>query len=154
MSNVSGVSRGDRSRNARLAKLRELVPAANAIVGIDLADRKQTVVVTDHDSKVIARRTFTCRAWDLGAGSDWAAGRAGRGGFTGTQERELMGQQQPSAEASAGASVAFDGYICNIPLAAPGRRSTALVRWWPKAPDQRAPDTASWHAEASELREA
>jgi len=83
VSNASGVSRGDRNRNARLAKLRELVPAANAIVGIDLADRKQMVVVTDHDSKVIARRTFTCRAWDLGAALEWAAGRAGMAGFTG-----------------------------------------------------------------------
>jgi hypothetical protein len=34
------------------------VPVENAIVGIDLADRKQMVVVTDHDSKVLARRTF------------------------------------------------------------------------------------------------
>ena len=39
-----------------------LVPACNAIVGIDLADTKQMVVVTDHDSKVLARRTFRCRA--------------------------------------------------------------------------------------------
>ena len=67
MGNASGVSRGDRNRNARLARLRELVPAENAIVGIDLADKKQMVVVCDHDSKVLARRTFRCRAWDLGA---------------------------------------------------------------------------------------
>ena len=52
--------------------------SSNAIVGIDLADTKQMVVVTDHDSKVLARRTFRCRAWDLGAALDWAA-RAGRG---------------------------------------------------------------------------
>src|ERR1700727_982224 len=52
----SGVSRGDRNRNARLGRLRELVPVTSAIVGIDLADRVQAVVVTDHDSKVIARR--------------------------------------------------------------------------------------------------
>ena len=77
MSNGSGVSRGDRNRNARLARLRELVPVENAIVGIDLADKKQMVVVTDHDSKVLARRTFRCRAWDLGSALDWAA-RAGR----------------------------------------------------------------------------
>ncbi len=38
MSNGNGVSRGDRNRNARLSRLRELVPACNAIVGIDLAD--------------------------------------------------------------------------------------------------------------------
>ena len=67
MNNGNGVSRGDRNRNARLSKLREAVPVSNAIVGIDLADAKQMVVVTDHDSKVLARKTFRCRAWDLGA---------------------------------------------------------------------------------------
>ncbi|WP_199434521.1 hypothetical protein [Qaidamihabitans albus] len=61
MGNGSGVSRGDRNRNARLTRLRALVPVDNAIVGIDLADAKQMVVVTDHDSKVLARRTFRCR---------------------------------------------------------------------------------------------
>jgi hypothetical protein len=40
MGNGSGVSRGDRNRNARLARVRALVPAVNAIVGIDLADKK------------------------------------------------------------------------------------------------------------------
>ena len=73
MANGSGVSRGDRNRNARLARLRVLVPVSNAIVGIDLADSKQMVVVTGHDSKVLARRTFRCRAWDLGCALDWAA---------------------------------------------------------------------------------
>ncbi len=80
MTNGNGVSRGDRNRNARLARLRELVPVSNAIVGIDLADVKQMVVVCDHDSKVLARRTFRCKAWDLGAALDWAAtGRPRRG---------------------------------------------------------------------------
>jgi hypothetical protein len=46
MGNGSGVSRGDRNRNARLARLRVLVPVTNAIVGIDLADNKQMVVVS------------------------------------------------------------------------------------------------------------
>jgi len=41
MGNGSGVSRGDRNRNARLERLRVLVPVTNAIVGIDLADNKQ-----------------------------------------------------------------------------------------------------------------
>jgi transposase len=83
MSNGNGVSRGDRNRNARLGRLRELVPLENAIVGIDLADKKQMVVVTDHDSKVLARKTFRCRAWDLGAALDWAAERAATKGFSG-----------------------------------------------------------------------
>ena len=83
MGNGSGVSRGDRNRNARLARLRALVPVTNALVGIDLADAKQMVVVCDHDSKVLARKTFRCRAWDLGAALDWAAGRAAAHGVAG-----------------------------------------------------------------------
>jgi transposase len=59
------------------------VPVSNAIVGIDLADRKQMVVVTDHDSKVLARRTFRVKAWDLGAALDWAGERAVKAGFAG-----------------------------------------------------------------------
>jgi transposase len=55
----------------------------HAIVGIDLADKKQMVVVCDHDSKVLARRTFRCRAWDLGVALDWAAERAHSKGFAG-----------------------------------------------------------------------
>jgi transposase len=81
--NGSGVSRGDRNRNARLARLRLLVPSTNAIVGIDLADAMQMVVVTDHDSRVLARRTFRCRVWDLGVALDWAAERAAAKGWAG-----------------------------------------------------------------------
>jgi transposase len=66
-----------------LARLRELVPVTNAVVGIDLADAKQMVVVTDHDSKVLARKTFRCRAWNLGAALDWAAERAEAKGWAG-----------------------------------------------------------------------
>ena len=81
MSNGSGLSRGDRNRNARLARLRELVPLSNAIVGIDLADDTQAVVVTDHDSRVIARRRVSARAWELGELLDWAVARAREAGF-------------------------------------------------------------------------
>jgi transposase len=59
------------------------VPVDHAIVAIDLADVKQMVVVTDHDSKVLARRTFQCKAWDLGRALDWAADRAAAKGFAG-----------------------------------------------------------------------
>ena len=83
MANGGGVSRGDRNRNARLTRLREAVPVANGIVGIDLADRKQMVVVCDHYSKVPARCTFWCKAWDLGAALEWAVDRAARAGFAG-----------------------------------------------------------------------
>src|SRR5690606_30382485 len=57
VSKGSGLSRGDKRRNAKLAELRRLVPADHVIVGIDLADKKQAVVVCDHDSQVLARKT-------------------------------------------------------------------------------------------------
>jgi len=79
----SGLSRGDKRRNAKLARLRGLVAAGNAIVGIDLADKKQAVVVCDHDSQVLARRTVKVRAWELGPVLDWARNVAGRHGFAG-----------------------------------------------------------------------
>jgi hypothetical protein len=50
MTHGGGVSWGDRNLKARVARLRELVPVTRATVGIDLADRKQMVVVTDHDT--------------------------------------------------------------------------------------------------------
>ena len=81
MSDRSGLSRGDRSRNAWLARLRQLLPLCNAIVGIDLADDKQAAVVTDHDSRVIARRRVSARAWELGDLLDWALGKAAVAGF-------------------------------------------------------------------------
>jgi len=74
MANGSGVFRGDRNRNARLGRLRGLVRLENTIVGIDLADKKQ-MVVCDHPSKVLARRTFRYRVWDLGFALDWEAER-------------------------------------------------------------------------------
>src|SRR5258707_8474122 len=76
MNDRSGLSRGDRNRNARLARLRQLLPVDHAIVGIDLADDKQAAVVTDHDSRVIARRRGSARAWVLGELLDWAVARA------------------------------------------------------------------------------
>ena len=41
MTNGNRVSRGDRNRDARLARLRKLVPFENTIVSIDLADRSR-----------------------------------------------------------------------------------------------------------------
>jgi hypothetical protein len=75
------LSRGDRNRNARLARLRQLLPFDHAIVGIDLADDKQAAVVTDHDLRVIARRRVSARAWELGDLLDWAVAKASAAGF-------------------------------------------------------------------------
>ena len=77
----TGLSRGDRNRNGRLGGLRELLPAGNAVVGIDLAQVKQAAVVCDHDSRVLARRRVSARAWELGSLLDWAVERATAAGF-------------------------------------------------------------------------
>ncbi len=79
----SGLSRGDKRRNAKLAELRRLVPVDHAIVGIDLADKKQAVVVCDHDSQVLARQTVKAKAWELGPVLEWARRVALKRGFAG-----------------------------------------------------------------------
>jgi transposase len=77
----SGLSRGDKRRNAKLARLRELVPADNAILGIDLADEKQAIVLTDHESQVLARTRVKAKAWRLGPVLEWGREQARRLGF-------------------------------------------------------------------------
>jgi transposase len=79
----SGLSRGDKRRNAKLAELRRLVPTTNAILAIDLADETQAVVVTDHDSRVLDRKTVKAQAWDLGLVLDWADRVGRKHGFAG-----------------------------------------------------------------------
>jgi transposase len=81
VSKGSGLSRGDKRRNAKLAELRRLVPVNHAILGFDLADKKQAVVVCDHDSQVLARQTVKARAWELGPVLDWARRVAHKRGF-------------------------------------------------------------------------
>ncbi|PQP49985.1 hypothetical protein C6A88_10925 [Mycolicibacterium austroafricanum] len=83
VSKGSALSRGDKRRNARLARLRELVPIGNAILGIDLADVKQVAVLTDRDSRVLARQRVSARAWDLEPLLEWAHQMALEHGFAG-----------------------------------------------------------------------
>jgi len=81
MNDRSRPSRGDRNRNDRLVRLRGLLPVTHAIVGVDLAGRTQAAVVTDHDSRVLARRRVSCRPWELGELLDWAVQKAHSAGF-------------------------------------------------------------------------
>ena len=80
------------ARNPGAAALRNPVAATPESLG---AGKKQMVVVTDHDSKVIARRVFRCRAWDLGVALDWAAGRAAAKGWAGVTVAFETGAFQP-----------------------------------------------------------
>src|ERR1700761_5025161 len=77
----SGMTRGDRRRNARRERLRALLPRDGAVVGIDLAEGKQGVAGVGHDVRVVARKTVRVRAFGLGEALDWAVGQARAKGF-------------------------------------------------------------------------
>jgi transposase len=80
---ANGVTRGDLRRNARKARLRAMVPAANAVAGLDLGEKKQALVVTGVDGLVLARRSAQVTVHGLGAVLDWAAQKARAAGFSG-----------------------------------------------------------------------
>src|SRR3954454_17520573 len=65
MSNRSRLSRGDRRRNDKLARLRAVVTRESAVVAFDLAADKQVCALSDQDSRVVARRTVNAKAWQL-----------------------------------------------------------------------------------------
>jgi transposase len=60
-----------------------MVPAANAVVGLDLGEKKQALVVMGADGLVLARRSARVTVHGLGGVLDWAAGKARAAGFAG-----------------------------------------------------------------------
>ena len=76
MGKGSGMTRGDRRRNARRERLRGMLPRDGAVIGIDLAEDKQAIAVVDHDVRVLARKTVRVKAFRLGEALDWAVGQA------------------------------------------------------------------------------
>lgn len=83
MSNGRRLSRGDNHRNARLARLRAVLPLEHAVLALDLADDKQVFALTDHDSRVLARRTVRCRPWQLAEAIEWGRRESLAAGFAG-----------------------------------------------------------------------
>src|SRR5262252_44105 len=77
----SGMTRGDRRRNARRERLRGLLPRDGAVAGIDLGEDKQALAVIDHDVRVLARTTVRVQAFRLGEALDWAVAQATVKGF-------------------------------------------------------------------------
>jgi hypothetical protein len=78
------LSRGDARRNARLLRLRGVVRYERAILAIDLADTAQALVVCDHDSRVLARRSVRGRAWRLEEALGWGRQVAVQHGLPGS----------------------------------------------------------------------
>ncbi|GAC02864.1 putative transposase [Gordonia namibiensis NBRC 108229] len=83
MFEASPLSRGAKRRNDRLTRFREIVGRDYAVVAIDLAAKKQVIVVADHDSRILARKTFTFTPWKLGPAIAWARTQAEVAGFAG-----------------------------------------------------------------------
>ena len=73
------LSRGDRRRNEKLARLRAIITRETAVLAFDLASDKQVCALTDPDSRVLARRTARVKAWQLAQTLDWGLTRGGRG---------------------------------------------------------------------------
>jgi transposase len=112
----SGLTRGDRNRNRKIAALREVVARDRAVLAVDLGEDKQVAVLADHEGRVLARKTVMVKAHQLGGLLAWAAGRAARAGFgglvvacepTGHRWKALMGL----------ADAAGHGFCCVQPLA-------------------------------------
>ena len=99
MSNSSRrLSRGDRRRNDRLARLRAVVTRQTAVLAFDLAADKQVCALTDQDSRVLARRTVSAKAWQLARGGRVGAG-PGRGGGVLLGRGRLRADRAPLAGA-------------------------------------------------------
>src|SRR3954462_10718126 len=76
-----GLSRGDRRRNEKLARLRALITRESAVLAFDLAEEKQVCALCDRDSAVLARRTLRVKAWQLAEAVAWGLARAAEAGF-------------------------------------------------------------------------
>jgi hypothetical protein len=69
----SGLTRGDRNRNERIAALRQVVRRDRAVLAIDLGEDKQAAALVDHEGRVLARRIVKAKAYQLGSLLAWAA---------------------------------------------------------------------------------
>src|SRR5262249_26811913 len=83
MSKGNGLTRGDVRRNARKARLRAMVPASNAVIGLDLGEKKQALALTGDDGRGLARRSPQVSVHGLGGVLDWAGGKARAAGYGG-----------------------------------------------------------------------
>ena len=76
------LSRGDRRRNDRLERLRAVVTRETAVLAFDLAADKQVCALTDQDSRVLARRMVSAKAWQLAEAVEWGLAQAAAAGFS------------------------------------------------------------------------
>ena len=83
MAQGSGLTRGDRNRNAKIAALRAAVRLDRAVLAVDLGEDKQVAVVMDHQGRVLARKIVKAKAHQLAGLAEWGSGCAARAGLSG-----------------------------------------------------------------------
>ena len=116
MAQGSGLTRGDRNRNRRIAALREAVRKDRAVLAVDLGEDKQVAVVMDHEGRVLARKVVKAKAHQLAGLLEWGAERAARAGFAGlTVACEPTGHRWKALMGLADA--AGHGFVCVQSLA-------------------------------------
>ena len=116
MAQGSGLTRGDRNRNRRIAAVRGVVRRDRAVLAVDLGEDKQAAVLVDHEGRVLARKIVKAKAYQLGGLLGWAAGQAARAGFAGlTVACEPTGHRWKALMGLADA--AGHGFVCVQPLA-------------------------------------
>jgi transposase len=112
----SGLTRGDRNRNQRIAALRAVVRRDRAVLAIDLGEDKQAGALVDHEGRVLARRTVKAKAYQLGELLAWAAEKAAAAGSSGlTVACEPTGHRWKALMGLADA--AGHGFVCVQSLA-------------------------------------
>jgi transposase len=79
----SGLTRGDRRRNARIEGVRAVVRPDRAVLAIDVGEDKQVAVLLDHDCRVVGRRVVKAKAHQLAGLLRWAGEVAAGQGFAG-----------------------------------------------------------------------
>ena len=116
MAQGSGLTRGDRDRNRRIAAVREVVRRDRAVLAVDLGEDKQVAVVLDHEGRALARKVVRAKAHQLSGLLEWAAERAARAGFGGlTAACEPTGHRWKALMGLADA--AGHGFVCVQSLA-------------------------------------
>ncbi|HEX8008045.1 MAG TPA: IS110 family transposase [Trebonia sp.] len=116
MAQGSGLTRGDRNRNRKIAVLREAVARDRAVLAVDLGEDKQVAVVMDHQGRVLARKVVKAKAHQLAGLLEWGAERAGKAGFAGlTVACEPTGHRWKAVMGLADA--AGHAFVCVQPLA-------------------------------------
>ena len=149
----SGLTRGDRNRNERIAALRQVVRRDRAVLAIDLGEDKQAAALVDHEGRVLARRIVKAKAYQLGSLLAWAADKAVAAGFAGlTVACEPTGHRWKALMGLADAG--GHGFVCVQSLAVARAREgddytrdkTDLLTELPVAVSQVSGQAAMWLA--------